>query len=36
MLDKDDYKIMHRIDEIFTDHPYYGTRRMSYVLKSEG
>lgn len=36
MLDKDDYKIMYRIDEIFTDHPYYGTRRMSYVLKSEG
>lgn len=36
ILVEDDYKIMRRIDEIFTDHPYYGTRRMSHVLKSEG
>lgn len=35
-LDAADYKIMRRIDEIFTEHPYYGTRRMSHVLKSEG
>lgn len=31
-----DYEAMRRIDEIFTEHPYYGTRRMSYVLKSVG
>lgn len=35
-LNAEDYKIMRRIDEIFTSHPYYGTRRMSYVLRSEG
>lgn len=36
MLDESDHRIMRRIDEIFTEHPYYGTRRMSYVLKTEG
>jgi len=35
-LEELDYKIMNRIDEIFTEHPYYGTRRMSNVLQSEG
>jgi len=35
-LDDSDYKTLSRIDEIFTEHPYYGTRRMSHVLKSEG
>jgi len=35
-LDDGDYKALSRIDEIFTEHPYYGTRRMSHVLKSEG
>lgn len=35
-LDDSDYKALSRIDEIFTEHPYYGTRRMSHVLKSEG
>ena len=35
-LSTEDYKIMNRIDEIYTEHPYYGTRRMSYVLRSEG
>lgn len=35
-LDEKDYRIIRRIDEIFTEHPYYGTRRMSYVLKTEG
>lgn len=35
-LKEQDYNIMRRIDEIFTEHPYYGTRRMSYVLKSQG
>lgn len=35
-LDKGDYEVMNRIDEIFTEHPYYGTRRMSHVLKSSG
>lgn len=35
-LDEEDYGIMRRIDEIFLEHPYYGSRRMSQVLKSEG
>lgn len=35
-LEESDYKIMNRIDEIFTEHPYYGTRRMSNILQSEG
>lgn len=35
-LKEEDYKIMKRIDEIFTEHPYYGARRMAKVLKAEG
>ncbi|WP_158499291.1 IS3 family transposase [endosymbiont of Acanthamoeba sp. UWC8] len=35
-LKGEDYKIMKRIDEIFTQHPYYGARRMAQVLKDEG
>lgn len=35
-LTEEDHKIMHRMDEIFTNHPYYGTRRMMHVLKAEG
>ena len=35
-LDETDYKIMRKIDEIFTEHPYYGTRRMARVLEPEG
>lgn len=35
-LDAEDYAIMRKMDEIFTEHPYYGTRRMLYVLRSEG
>lgn len=35
-LKSEDYKTMNRIDEIFTEHPYYGTRRMVKVLCSEG
>jgi putative transposase len=35
-LGDSDYKVLGRIDEIFTEHPYYGTKRMSHVLKSEG
>ena len=35
-LDLEDYAIMRKMDEIFTEHPYYGTRRMLYVLRSEG
>ncbi|KJV77826.1 HTH-like domain protein [Rickettsia hoogstraalii str. RCCE3] len=35
-LDDKEYRVLNRIDEIFTEHPYYGTRRMSHVLKSEG
>lgn len=29
-------QVMRRIDELFTRHPYYGTRRMAVVLKKEG
>ena len=31
-----DYAIMRRMDEIFTEHPYYGARRMKHVLTKEG
>lgn len=29
-------QILNRMDEIFTEHPYYGTRRMMHVLRAEG
>ena len=29
-------QILNRMDEIFTDHPYYGNRRMMHVLRAEG
>lgn len=32
----EDLQIIRRIDEIFTEHPYYGTRRMGCVLRNEG
>lgn len=32
----DDQKILNRMDEIFTEHPYYGNRRMMHVLRAEG
>jgi putative transposase len=35
-LQEEDYSMISRIDEIFTDHPYYGTRRMSKLLGSLG
>lgn len=35
-LTAEDHKVMRRMDEIFTDHPYYGTRRMMHVLREEG
>lgn len=35
-LIEEDYKIMNKIDEIYTEHPYYGARRMSHVLRSDG
>ena len=35
-LQEEDYRMMNRIDEIFTEYPYYGTRRMSKVLHSLG
>lgn len=28
--------IKHRIDELYTEHPYYGSRRMTAVLRREG
>ena len=28
--------LMRRIDEIYLSHPYFGSRRMTYVLKAEG
>lgn len=28
--------LLNRMDELFTEHPYYGTRRMMHVLRSEG
>ena len=35
-LTKEDLKMMRRIDEIFTDYPFYGPRRMVCALKDEG
>jgi putative transposase len=28
--------VLNRMDEIFTEHPYYGNRRMMHVLRAEG
>lgn len=33
--DLENIQIMHRIDEIYTDHPFYGYRRIPVVLSSE-
>lgn len=30
------HAIQEKIDEVYTDHPYYGTRRLSEALKREG
>lgn len=35
-LSAHEQKLLRRMDEIFTVHPYYGTRRMMHVLRSEG
>lgn len=35
-ISAEDLNIMKRIDEIYTAHPYYGTRRMSQCLQAEG
>jgi len=35
-MSKEEHDVMNRIDEIFTEHPYYGSRRMSQALKAEG
>ncbi len=32
----DEQKILNRMDEIFTEYPYYGNRRMMHVLRAEG
>jgi len=35
LSDKDN-EIMKKMDEIFTEHPYYGTRRMMHAMKTVG
>ena len=35
-LSKEDLEIMHRIDEIFTEYPFLGPRRMVCILANEG
>ena len=35
-LTEEDLNIMKRIDEIFTEYPFYGTRRMKHALREEG
>jgi len=35
-LQPQELQILNRMDEIFTDHPYYGNRRMMHVLRTEG
>lgn len=32
----DNLELMRRMDEIYTSHPYYGSRRMTVVLNAEG
>lgn len=33
VVNEDEFYLMNRIDEIYTDHPYYGVRRIKYELK---
>ncbi|ATY84550.1 hypothetical protein CVV65_05945 [Kyrpidia spormannii] len=33
---REEVRLKHRIDEIYTDHPAYGSRRMTAVLRREG
>ncbi|MBP7190676.1 MAG: IS3 family transposase [Rickettsiaceae bacterium] len=35
-LELKDYEIMRKIDEVFTEHPYFGTRRMEQELRDVG
>jgi putative transposase len=35
-LSEEDLEILKNIDEIYTEHPYYGTRRMSKYLQLSG
>ena len=28
--------VLSKIDEVFTEHPYYGTRRMMHALRVDG
>jgi len=35
-LNPEDLEVLNKMDEIFTEHPYYGTRRMMHVLRQEG
>ena len=35
-LTAEDLEVLNKMDEIFTEHPYYGTRRMMHVLRQEG
>lgn len=35
-LSSDDQELLRKIDEVFTNHPYYGSRRISAWLKREG
>jgi putative transposase len=36
VLSTEEQKLLNRMDEIFTEQPYYGTRRMMHVLNAEG
>ena len=35
IIDEQDIRVMNAIDEIYTDRPFYGSRRMRYELKDE-
>ena len=35
VIDEEDIRAMHAIDEIYTDRPFYGSRRMRHELKDE-
>jgi putative transposase len=36
MPDAEEVRICHRLDQLYTDHPFYGVRKMTLLLRQEG
>jgi len=34
-LSEEDHMLLRRIDELFTRHPYFGTRRLRFMLRRQ-